>query len=560
MATEVGVGYVSIVPEMAGFSKKLQDQLGPGLSTAGKQAGAKLGDDLTDGVDKSVKANKRRLADTGGMLQGLLMGGAIASAAMFGKTLVDAASRQEQALGAMDAIFKDNAQAMRENAKGADKLGLSTSDYAEAASALGGQLMNLGMAQEDLAPTSDALVSTAADMAAQFGGTTMEAVQALTSAFRGEMDPIERYSVSLNESTLKAEMAKTGQDKMRASLSLIQSQLGKTGTIGAWNREVGTTASKTQVAAASWENAKAKLGDLLAPVVANVAEKLAVLAQKFTEMDPTVRAAIIAVAVLTAALIGLLWVINLINLSMLANPITWIILAIIAVVVVLVLLFWRLWNSSEAFRAKVKELWEDLQRLWEQSAPIRSKLVEAFDKIGEALGKAFDSFMENVWPELRDKMPHIIGIMAGQFIVLAAAAKIFLDVLTVIMDKWGEVSRAAENMSGMQKAAISAAVLMLPGPWTPLILSALWLAEGGTIPGVGNRDSVPGMLTPGEFVLNRTMVAQAGGTSVLEAWRQGLSGPGVNIGEVVINNPAPEPAGMSLNRSIRKVAYVGGAR
>jgi hypothetical protein len=50
-------------------------------------------------------------------------------------------------------------------------------------------------------------------------------------------------------------------------------------------------------------------------------------------------------------------------------------------------------------------------------------------------------------------------------------------------------------------------------------------ALGGPVPGSGNRDSVPAMLTPGEYVLNRRMVGEMGGTSSLERLRRALRGP-----------------------------------
>lgn len=557
MATEVGVGYISIVPEVKGFSAALQRELGPGLTTAGHQAGAQVGDGMTDGVDKSLHKNKKRLGDMGNMMSGLLMGGAIASAAVFGKTLVDAASRQEQALGAMDAVFKANGAAMRENAKAATELGLSTSDYAEAATQLGAQLQNLGMAQDELAPTSDKLVRLASDMAAQFGGTTMEAVQSLTSAFRGEMDPIERYGVSLNETKLKAQMAATGQDKMRASLSLIQQQLGMTGTIGAWNRELDTTASKTQVASAKWEDAKAKLGEVLTPVVVFAAEKLSILMDKFTKLDPATRNMALAVAGLTAVVWLAVIAVNALNLSLLANPITWVILAAIGVVIVLVATFWRLWNSSEAFRENVRKLWEGLKELWRESEPLRQKLVEAFDKVGEALGRAFDSFMKNVWPDLRDVAPGVFAAIAASLMVSAVAATILADMLAKAFDYYGKFRDGMKASSPEERRAVAAALMPVAGPFAPVVALAA-RASGGPIFGAGSKDTVPAMLTPGEFVLNRTMVAQAGGIKALESWRTGGQSPGgVNVGTIVVNNPLPESAADSLPRAIRRMSWVG---
>lgn len=53
---------------------------------------------------------------------------------------------------------------------------------------------------------------------------------------------------------------------------------------------------------------------------------------------------------------------------------------------------------------------------------------------------------------------------------------------------------------------------------------ALGFSRGGAVPGSGRGDTVPARLEPGEFVLNRSMVAAFGGTRRLEAARQAMSG------------------------------------
>jgi hypothetical protein len=69
---------------------------------------------------------------------------------------------------------------------------------------------------------------------------------------------------------------------------------------------------------------------------------------------------------------------------------------------------------------------------------------------------------------------------------------------------------------------------------------ALHLASGGRVPGVGSSDTVPAMLTPGEFVLSRRMVADLG-PDFFEHLRVGLQTPplrsyytGYNIGGPVL--------------------------
>ena len=183
-----------------------------------------------------------------------------------------AASDQEQAVGALTATFRENSAAMQANARDATQIGLSITDYSNAAAKLGGQLSNLGVDQKDLGVTTDDLINKAADLAAQYGGTTMEAVDALGAAFRGEADPAERYSLALNQTQVAAEQAATGYDKAGAMLSLINKQMEKTGSAGAAMREFDTAAASVARAQAEFDNATASLGEALLPALTKAAQ------------------------------------------------------------------------------------------------------------------------------------------------------------------------------------------------------------------------------------------------------------------------------------------------
>ena len=212
-----------------------------------------------------------------------------------------AASDQEQALGALDAVFRSNSASMRENAAAATEIGLSQTDYANAAAKLGSQLGNLGMDQDKVAGTTDDLITKAADMAAQFGGPTSQAVDAISAALRGERDPIEQYGISLTDAGIKAEMAATGMDKMGATLSLIQDQMASSNTLGAAAREFDTTAAATARARAEFDNAAAALGTALLPAMTAAANAVGGLLGKFSNLPPAAQAATTYVAAFAAA-------------------------------------------------------------------------------------------------------------------------------------------------------------------------------------------------------------------------------------------------------------------
>lgn len=232
-----------------------------------------------------------------------------------GKQAVDSASALEQSTGAVESVFKAQATAIKElAADAAGAVGLSANQYQEFASVIGSQLKNLGTAQEDLVPTTDKLITMGADLASMFGGTTAEAVESLSAAFRGEYDPVEKYGISIKKSDINARLAAKGlaglegealrQAEAQELLAMLTEQSAD--AMGNFQRETDTAAGSAQIAAANWENAKAALGQSLLPVVTQVAEKLAGLAQVVGQHPQLFGAAALAIVGVAGAINGAL--------------------------------------------------------------------------------------------------------------------------------------------------------------------------------------------------------------------------------------------------------------
>lgn len=217
---------------------------------------------------------------------------AVAAAAAIGAIGVKAtrsASELEQALGGMEAIFKDSSRQMLAWANdAADSVGLAKSEYASLSTILGAQLKNMGLNTEQLADQTNELVGVGADLAAQFGGSTSDAVSALSSLLRGERDPIERYGVSINEAAVKAKMAEMGlagltgeaekNAKLQATLALLYQQTAD--AQGAFARESATLAGQQQRLGANFENLYATLGTELLPAVTAITRAFNALLEK----------------------------------------------------------------------------------------------------------------------------------------------------------------------------------------------------------------------------------------------------------------------------------------
>lgn len=185
----------------------------------------------------------------------------------------------EQSIGAVDSVFKDSAGQMHDWAKQASSsVGLSENSYNELASTLGASLKNAGTPMEELGGKTNDLIGLGADLSSMFGGTTTEAIEAVSSALRGETDPIEKYGISLNDAALTAKGLEMGIEKTGGAFTTQQKQLITQALLfeqaadaqGNFAREGDTFQGKLQRAGAQWDNLKTTIGAAFLPVLTNV--------------------------------------------------------------------------------------------------------------------------------------------------------------------------------------------------------------------------------------------------------------------------------------------------
>jgi len=207
---------------------------------------------------------------------------------------VKSASQLEQSMGGLGAVFKDNTGQMEKWAtQAAGSVGLAKSEYAGLATVIGAQLKNMGVSTDQLAGQTNDLVVLGADLAAQFGGSTSDAVGALSSLLRGERDPIERYGVSLKQVDIDAKLAAMGmsgltgeagkQANTLATLELLYAQTAD--AQGAFARESTTLAGAQQRLRAGTENLFATFGTALLPAVTAVTAVLGTLVNTIQGSD-----------------------------------------------------------------------------------------------------------------------------------------------------------------------------------------------------------------------------------------------------------------------------------
>lgn len=270
--------------------------------------------DAADAIAAFDSAEKRTKGFQDGLDKASIAAGAgLAALAGFGIAAGDAASQAEQAMGAVDSVFGNSADTIHNFADAAaDAVGLSGTQYRELASVFGAQLSNMGTSADELVGTTDDLIGLGSDLAATFGGSTADAVGALSSLLRGERDPIEQFGVSIKQADIEAQKAAMGLDgltgeaernaDMQATLALLMDQTSA--AQGQFAAEADTAAGQQERMNAQWQNAIAELGEQLLPIMVAAAGALAGLAQWVGENTELVTGLAIAFGVIASAVIA----------------------------------------------------------------------------------------------------------------------------------------------------------------------------------------------------------------------------------------------------------------
>jgi len=260
--SNVGFATLTIIPSAKGFGAALGGEVNPAMSRAGAAGGGLFGKSLMPSIGKLAVA-------AGGAFAAIGVGG-------FFQDAVQGAADLEQSVGAIETVFRGAAPQMLNWAgTAATAVGLTKNEYAELGTLIGTQLKNGGTAMDELAPKTNNLIELGADLSSMFGGTTADAVGALSSALKGERDPIERFGVSLNQAAVDAKAAELGFSKVGGALSAEANQAATLAIImdqtadahGNFARESDTLAHKQQVLNALWSDGKTRIGAALVPAV-----------------------------------------------------------------------------------------------------------------------------------------------------------------------------------------------------------------------------------------------------------------------------------------------------
>jgi len=198
-----------------------------------------------------------------------------------------------------------------------DAFNISQQEGLAAAQALAVFGKQAGLTGQELTAFTTDLLARAADMASYFGGSVSDAIAAIGSGLRGEMEPLTRYGVSLNDAALKAKALELGlistttnaltpqQKTLAASALIMERTADAQGDVARTSDSMG---NKIKDASQKWADLQAQAGEaaavLAGPVLGGLSGLAAVagsLASGFASLPGPIRNTALALGGLAVA-------------------------------------------------------------------------------------------------------------------------------------------------------------------------------------------------------------------------------------------------------------------
>jgi len=301
------------------------------------------------------------------------------------------AADAQDAMGATEQIFGSAAQDMLDWASSLESYyGIAKGEALEYANMMGSMLVNIGgKTEEEAARQAQTLIKLAGDLTAMYGGTTEDAVRALTGALKGNNTMLDNYGMAVNDALIKTKamemgLIKEGQQldlaaKQAATLALIMEQSGA--AQGQAAREADGASGSMRALMTELKNLAVSLGEELLPVITPLITGLKDIIARFSDMSPATKKIIVIVGTLLAAIGPLLMIIGSIAtgigaimpilgavggaIGAISAPVLGVVAAIAALIAIIVLVA-KHWDE---IMAAIKSGWEWLagvfQKWWE---------------------------------------------------------------------------------------------------------------------------------------------------------------------------------------------------
>lgn len=217
----------------------------------------------------------------------------------------------EDAMGATNQVFKDAADSTMNWANALPTYyGIAKKEALEYSNMMGSMLQNIGnLTEQEASQQSAKLIELAGDLTAMYGGTTADAVRALTGALKGNNTMLDNYGMAANDAMVKAKAMEMGlisqgetmslSAKQAATLALIYEQ--SAAAQGQAAREADGASGSMRALKTELTNVATEFGQHLLPIITPIVQGLRDMMERFRDLDPAMKQVIVIVAAVLAA-------------------------------------------------------------------------------------------------------------------------------------------------------------------------------------------------------------------------------------------------------------------
>ena len=244
---------------------------------------------------KSLSTNIKKYGKVMAKAFAVAAAAAAAFAVKIGVDAIKSASDFNEEVSKTSVIFGDGADEINKFAKTASAaLGLSRTEALKASGTFAILGKGAGLTGTDLTKFSKSATTLAADLGSFFNTKAEDAITAIGAALRGESEPIRKYGVLLNDSTLKAKAMEMGLYDGKGALDIQAKSLAAYEVIldqtkdaqGDFARTSDGLANQQKILTTSLENLKITMGQSLLPMMLRVVEQATIMAKAFGGDDP----------------------------------------------------------------------------------------------------------------------------------------------------------------------------------------------------------------------------------------------------------------------------------
>lgn len=205
--TSIGHATLDVIPSVKGLRAELEKQTGSDLDRVGRDGGTRFGNAAGSSAGTRFGSVFKKAAQASIVGAAALAAGATKLAF---DSINSASDLEESTNKVVQVFGKGSAAVLKFTEGTADALGQTNNQAREAASTFGIFGAAAGLADRKNAKFAKRMTTLASDLASFNNTDPSQAVQALGAALRGESEPIRAYGVMLDEATLKAEALALG--------------------------------------------------------------------------------------------------------------------------------------------------------------------------------------------------------------------------------------------------------------------------------------------------------------------------------------------------------------